>query len=192
MDKRGIFSASRLFNRTPEKAYLREWAEVLAQPAENLQDSKETSVVIFRLADQWFSLPTLLFSEIASERTINKIPHQNHSILLGVVNLRGQLRLCFSMHRLLEVEQRVDPIHNTLKKGYPRLLAITDGEEIWTFPVEEVDRVGEIDNSKISNVPVNVSNSQENCLKGILHLNRKKIHVIDQELFLVNLKRNLL
>ncbi len=98
-------STDKLFDRPPEASYLEEWSKLLAQPQEKFEETKETSMVVFRLSNEWFALSALVFSEIGNERIINTIPCHCDDIILGVVNLRGQLRLCVSMLKLLELEK---------------------------------------------------------------------------------------
>ncbi|QLH34758.1 MAG: hypothetical protein HWD61_00330 [Parachlamydiaceae bacterium] len=63
MENFGNNSANKLFERMPELTYLEEWASLLAQVPEKDAEIKETSLVIFRLSDEWFALPTLIFQK---------------------------------------------------------------------------------------------------------------------------------
>jgi len=191
MEKTGTVSMNKLFDRAPDPSYLEEWSKLLAESSEQFEEVKEFPVVAFRLYNEWFGLSALIFSEIASQRTINEIPYHNNPILLGIVNLRGQLRLCFSMHLLLGMTNDLELASNGSKTQYPRLLAITEQNEVWTFPVEEVEGILQIDLTKMSNIPVNVLNSKENFLKGVVNWDDKKIYVINEELLFMTLRRKL-
>lgn len=183
-------SINKLFDRPLDAIYLQEWAKLLAQPPEPLQYVKETALVFFRLSEEWFALPALVFSEIASDRVINQLPYRLNSITLGVVNLRGQIRTCFSLHALLNIKPQEITSKNSSKK-YPRLVAIKDDKDIWTFPVDEVEGVYLCDLSMMTNVPVNILNSKENYLKGIIKEHDKKIYVIEEEILFLGLRRKL-
>ena len=127
-------STDKLFDRPPEASYLEEWSKLLAQPQEKFEETKETSMVVFRLSNEWFALSALVFSEIGNERIINTIPCHCDDIILGVVNLRGQLRLCVSMLKLLELEKPfIEATDQAFKCHYPRLLAINNEGDMWTF-----------------------------------------------------------
>lgn len=193
MEKFGIISADKLFDRAPDESYLEEWSALLARPAEREEEAKEISLVVFRLSKDWFALPALLFYEISMLRTINSIDFHD-PIVLGVINLRGQLRFCFSLHALLEIEKGPDTKFEALtaKLHYPRLLAIKDEKEIWTFPVEEVDGVYPLDLSKMSNVPVNVLDLPENYIKGVIKREEKKIYIINEEILFKGFRRRIL
>lgn len=193
MENFEVKSAHKLFERPPQKDYLEEWSKLLAQPTEQQLETNDTSLVIFRLENEWFGLSALVFSEIGVQRTINLIPYQNDSIVLGVVNVNGQLRLCFSLHDLLGIKKVNREKSEKMKFGahYPRMLTITEGIELFTFPVEEVESVYQFDLSKMTNVPVNVLNSKENYLKGLISWNDKNIFIINEELLFLSLHRRL-
>jgi chemotaxis-related protein WspD len=183
-------SATKLFERVPGQAYLEEWTKILAHVPENAEEIKEASYVIFRLSKDWFALSTLAFSNIGSERTINLLPYHEDPAILGIVNLQGQLRLCFSMHILLgvEAEEKKTKEEST---HYKRLLAISNESDLWTFPADEVLSVVSLDVSKTANVPVNLLNAKENYLKSVFTFNEKKIYIIDEEMLFMSLRRRL-
>lgn len=194
MEQSKIASANTLFDREPDISYLEEWAKLLAKPLEKVEDAKETSMVVFRLSNEWFSLPTLLFSEISIPHLINPIPCQKDSLVLGIVNLRGQLLVCFSMHKLLGIkEEKTNKLkHYKIDFHYPRLGAISDENMFLTFPIDEVDGIYSIDLSQMSNIPITIANSQENYLKGAIKWNEKKIYIINEEILFQNLRSKIL
>lgn len=184
MENFGNNSANKLFERMPELTYLEEWASLLAQVPEKDAEIKETSLVIFRLSDEWFALPTLIFSEIGAQYTINSMPYYHDPAILGVINLKGQLRVCFSLHVLLDLKK--SPLVN-----FPRFLAISDKNEIWTTPVDEVKGIYQYDLSLLSNVPVDFANMRENFLKGVINWNEKNIYLINDEILFSSLRRRI-
>ena len=109
---------------------------------------------------------------------------------MGVVNIQGQLRLCFSLHTLLglEREAKEEKLATVFGSHYPRLLAITEGNELFTFPAEEVEGVYQFDLSKMTNVPVNILNSRENYTKGVIKWNEKNIYIINEDMLFLSLR----
>ena len=94
-------------------------------------------------------------------RPVHRIPHRSNDILIGLVNLRGQLQLCISLHGLLgvdvldaslphppcpislsrkraEVKEATDAGSSTAQGS--RLVVLRDRErsETWIFAAEEV------------------------------------------------------
>lgn len=195
MKKCGITTANKLFDRFPDPLYLEECTRQLAQPQEVVSEEvKESSFVVFRLSNEWFGLSALVFSEIATMRAVNILPHKMDPILLGVVNLRGQLCISFSLHVLLgldEKEQETKSVEKRSKIHYSRLIAISYEKQIFTFPVDDVDSVFQFDLSKMMNVPVNISHSKENFLKGVVILQDKRINIINEEILFSTLLRRL-
>jgi len=97
-------AAVAFFDRTPPDGYLDEWREVLEAPLDEA-DSDSQSLLVFRLADEWFALTAEVLAEVTSLRTVHKIPHRSNTVLAGMVNVRGQLLLCGSLHGLLGLRQ---------------------------------------------------------------------------------------
>ena len=101
-------AAEAFFNRAPPDGYLDEWRRVLETTSENTESSG-LSVLVFRLADEWFSLAAESLTEVTPLRRIHTIPHRSNSVFAGMVNVRGQLLLCCSLHGLLGLRQ-IDPL----------------------------------------------------------------------------------
>lgn len=187
--KLGILSANKLFDRPADPAYLEEWARLLSQPTDKQEEVNESPYIVFRLGSDWFGLSALVISEIASARAVNEVPHKNDSILLGIINLKGQLRFCFSMHNLLGVEKEQTILSPEDRTHYPRLVAIVMDQKLWTFPVDEVDSIYQIENKLMTNVPVNITHSRENYLKGVVELNNRRVCVVNEDMLFKTLDR---
>jgi chemotaxis-related protein WspD len=190
-----VTSSTKLFERLAQKQYLEEWTKLLALPQENLEETNESSLVVFRVAKEWFGLSALVFAEIGAQRTINLITYPNDPFILGVVNVQGQLRLCFSLQVLFSLENQAKEDRSEKQatgSHYPRLLILTQGNDLFTFPVEEVESVYQFDLSKMSNVPINIFKTRENYLKGVIRKNEKNIYVINEEMLFLSLRRRML
>lgn len=142
--------AARAFLERPApEGYLEDWARRLAEPEERI-DPDLASIVIFRLHAEWLALPTGWLVEITDPQPVHSIPHRTDDVLLGLVNIRGQLRLCVSLHGLLGVEPPAHDAHavrlevddrGILRTPYHRMIILRDGMEEWVFPAEEVLKV---------------------------------------------------
>ncbi len=139
-------TARAFFDRPPPDDYLAEWARRLAQPeVETAQDLR--SVVIFRLQTEYLALGTTHLVEITDPHTVHSIPHRSNQVLLGLVNIRGQLRLYVSLHGLLGVGSTVPGALGTTKAGhhgtfghttYSRMVVLQHRGEQWVFLADEV------------------------------------------------------
>lgn len=185
-----VISANRLLDREPDEAYLSEWTSLLQREAAAEIEKNAQSVVIFRLTGEWLAIATDIFAEIAHTRIVHRVPHRSGPLLLGVVNLRGHLRLLISLHKLLDLEEETH-VEKVERKQYARLVAIRKGADFWTFPVDEVYGNYVFAKADLQNVPVTITKSTANFLRGVVAWEGRSVGVIDEELLFQSLKRSL-
>ena len=185
-------SANKLLERKPDESYILEWSRLLQEQKNEVVRTDEKSVVVFRLGREWLGMATVIFHEVAERRMIHKIPHRGGNILMGMANLRGQLRICVNMHNLLEIEASHQQNQQSSSVIYQRMLAIQSDDEFWIFPVDEVYGIHRYDPNNVENVPVTVSKSTANYITGVVTWNNMNIGILDEELLLYSLKRSLL
>ncbi|MGD8572022.1 MAG: chemotaxis protein CheW, partial [Gammaproteobacteria bacterium] len=120
-----------------------------------------------------------VFVEVAQARSIHRIPHQSGSLILGVVNVSGAVRLCFSLAHLLGVNtdgaQQPSPLHGV----YQRYLAIKVNDAGYVFPVDEVGGVYRYDPQDLKQVPVTVEPRKAELLLGVLDIKGNNVACID-------------
>lgn len=150
----------------------------------------EEPVVIFRLGNEWLALSARIFAEVSDFKKIHKVPHRDNKTLLGIVNLRGQLKLCVALHHLLELEKNDLGFENS-PPSQRRMLAIQNEGEQWIFPVNEVFGIYHVDMSQIENTPITVAKSTANYLRGIISWTENNVGLLDEELIFYSLKRSL-
>src|SRR3954470_7772540 len=112
-------AARAFFDRPAPGGYLAEWTRWLAQSEEpGGHEAGETiaggerdrvGVLIFRLGQEWLAFRTQTVAEGTLPRPVHRIPHRSNDVLIGLVNLRGQLQLCISLSGLLGVESALGP-----------------------------------------------------------------------------------
>ncbi len=136
------------FDRPPPEGYLEEWTERLAAP-DDPPEPDVRSLLIFRLGAEWLALPTAQLSEVTSPQPIHSVPHRSNEGLLGLVNIRGQIRLCVSLHHVLGV----DPAATSRRVTPPRMIILQDHGEQWVFPVDEVTRAVRLSGSVLRPAP---------------------------------------
>jgi len=168
--------------------YLNEWNHLLAQPEEKFRVIDEVPVVIFRLGYQWLALPTHVIDEITEMRKVHSIPHRTNKILLGVVNLRGQLELCVSMHSLLGITECV--AENRISTLYSRMLSIRHDKTQWIFKADEVYGIYRFPMDSLQQIPVTAFKSNVSHLKGIFEWGEIKVGLINEELLIQHLRRS--
>ena len=195
-------AAEIFFNREPPKGYLEEWQHVLETPPEDT-DSSGLSVLIFRLANEWFAFASESLTEVTPLRKVHTIPHRSNSVFTGMVNVRGQLLLCCSLHGLLGLQQLASPImkatRNTdLEKDRSRTIQTTDDAAIlaperllvtslitgrvtrrWTFPVNEVAGVHRVGKEEVREVPSTLGKPGQRFSSALFSWNPRTVSLLD-------------
>lgn len=180
-----------LLDRRPPEEYLEEWTEALAGEKETgIKDA--ISVVVFRLGQEWMALGTDIFREVAEMGDIHKIPHCNDAVLMGLVNIRGELQLCFSLHVLFNIETPEDSTPPSGTKVSKRMLVAERDKSCWIFPVDEVYGICRYDPNDLQNVPATVSKAAASYTKGVFHLAEKNIGHLDDALLFGALNRRMM
>ena len=179
-----------LERRLPEK-YESTWANIYAQEKEE-QTTGTESITIFRLGSEWMAIPTNTIKEITEIQTIHSIPHRPNPVLRGLVNLRGQLRICVSLGHLLGVDKGEIISHTASARIYNRMLNIGNDTDDFVFVVSEVKDTYRIDPATLTPAPATISKAKGTFTRGIIKWNEHDIACLDSELLFYSLGSNLL
>lgn len=148
-------SAARgFFDRPPPEGYLVEWAEFLARPVAEANPD-EVGLLVFRLGDEWLALGSRLVVEVTTVRPVHRVPHRTNDVLAGLVNLRGQIQLCVSLHGLLGVEPAAGGAESGAKA---RLIVMRRDGDTWAFAADEVAGVRRVPRGDLQKVPSTLAN----------------------------------
>jgi chemotaxis-related protein WspD len=129
-------SARALLDREPPAGYLEEWTRLLAQPKALPAQTTET-MVIFRIGAEWLALRARCWVEVVAGRPIRRLPHRANPILAGLVAVRGEILLCYSLLDLLGL-RRADEPDASARKTAPRLMVACHENTKLAFPADEV------------------------------------------------------
>jgi chemotaxis-related protein WspD len=180
-----VFSAAAkgFFDRPAPSGYLAEWTRLLAAPV-IAEERDHISVLIFRLGPEWLALRTRAIVEVTTARQVHRIPHRSNQILTGMVNLRGQLQLIFSMHGLIGVETTGDTQERTANPargdGYRLVVMRSDGYT-WVFNADEVAGVERFARSKIQAVPSNLANPANSFSQAVIPWHDHSVGFLDEQ-----------
>lgn len=177
-----------MLDRELAPAYRQEWTELLARPKPT-RITGTKSVVIFRVGPEWLSLPAQVFQEVAERRVHHTLPHRDNDMLLGLVNIRGELLVCVSLSRLLGVE--VIKKKETQHSVYERLLVVAREGQRLVFPVNEVYGIHRYHPAELKEVPATVSLATAKYSQGVLLWEDKTVGCLDDELVFYTLNRSL-
>jgi chemotaxis-related protein WspD len=134
---------------------------------------EQLSVLIFRVATQWFCLPTEYCNSIEPLSSIHNLPRYSNETLLGIVNVKGDLHLCFSIANLLQVQKEpvVEEVTKTKRNSvvvYRRLLVMCYEGWYFVLPVDEVGGIKRINPDKTEKSATAFNNLQSAVIAGMI------------------------
>lgn len=189
--------ARAFFDRQAPAGYLDEWARELDAEVKPL-DSKDHSLLIFRLHHEWLALPTRAVVEVTDPRPVHRLPHRSNDILLGITNLRGRLQLQVSLHSLLGARESGNtdahpgpgggPSEKSGLSPSPRLVVIQGGGQTWVFLAEEVLGVHRFASGRLLAVPSTLANPANSYSQAVLEWRGHSVGVLDDRRVLAALR----
>ncbi len=193
------------FDRSAPPGYLEGWTSWLARtdeqavPVATAADSDapgahaEAGVLIFRLDREWLAFRTRTVVEVALPRPVHRIPHRANANLSGLVNLRGQLQLCFSLHALLGVHDSIagtpasfaDDSSDGGRRAttLQRLIVLRDRarSEVWAFSADEVHGVERVARGDMQRVPSTLATPAVSFSQASLPWHGRSVGVLDEQ-----------
>jgi chemotaxis-related protein WspD len=177
-----------LLNRALPQDYRDEWTQYFAENRKPATVSR-TSVVIFRVANEWLALPTPTVQEIAEHRTVHSIPHRRHGVVLGLANIRGELLLCVSVGRLLGLDHGASP--EKLRTFYDRLLVVVWEGKRLVFPADEVHGIHRVVPENLTPPPTTIAKAASTFTHGLFAWQQTLVGLLDPESLFATLNRSL-
>ena len=166
-------TAGRRFLDAPSPAgYLDEWTARLAVRDE-IREGDESSVLVFRLGDEWLALPVAVLVEVTRPRMQHRIPHRG-GLLAGMVNIRGELHLCVRLDLLLGVAAVADP-----DPEVRRLVVIRRAGEGWAFAADAVDQVHRVLLPELTTAAPTLARSQVKMTRGVFPHAGRSVGLLD-------------
>jgi chemotaxis-related protein WspD len=127
-------TAQRLLEQPAIEEYVAELTALLAKPLEASRTT-DRSFVLFELSGERLALPTSHVAEVSVvTKGPSRMPHRSNETFAGLLNLHGQLELCFSLERLVGRARSDDKPH-----GYA--LVLSHQEQRWVLLVDSVEGV---------------------------------------------------
>jgi chemotaxis-related protein WspD len=113
-----------LLDRAAPAGHLEAWSEELARAKDSVAADDRLSLFVFRVGNEWLALPMSTVKEVAEPLPVRTLPRRSGGLLAGLVNVRGELHLAFSMTMLLGVEAGENNPSSALRAPSP----LTRGE----------------------------------------------------------------
>lgn len=179
----------RMLERTMPRDYRREWTERYAQE-QRVAEKTNHSVLVFRLGDEWLALESRYVKEITQTRKIHSLPHRSDKLVKGLINIRGELKLCISIGTLLKLEKARDS-YTTDHEILERMILIESEQQSFIFPVSEVHGILHYTDHELQSLPATLANTRNKFSRGIVAWNARHVGIIDHELLFYALGRGL-
>jgi chemotaxis-related protein WspD len=176
-----------LLERDLPRNYEKGWSQVFAEKKEE-ELPGTVSVLIFRIAKQWFALPAQLLEEVITPQPLHTVPHRDKAVLKGVINVHGEIRLCVSLKALLDLENHSDEKEE--QSSYRRMIVVNKDENRWVFPVDEIHGILRVHPQMFENVPVTVAKAKTAFTKHLFKWEGTAVALLDDELLLYRLRRS--
>ena len=178
-----------LLDTDPPSDYLAFWTRQIAEE-KTLAERDTHSVLVFRTGAEWLALPTAVLTQIASVRPIHTIPHRRGGVVLGLVNIAGELLVCFSLSQVMGVEHASTPKTPGHRAEGRFLVAQREGARA-VFPADEVYGIQHFHQRDLAPVPATVARAAATYTQGVLPWQNKTVGLIDDQLLFHTLNRSL-
>lgn len=177
-------AARTFFDRAAPAGYLDDWRAILEEPAA-APAADTTSVLVFRLGGEWLALPTAVLVEVTPLRTLHRLPHRSKGVLAGIVNIRGQLQLCASLHDLVGIVGGSSPAGDQAgDRATARLLVVerpsVEGTDRWVFGVDEVAGVQRVSKGMLRAVPSTVGHAGGRLSSALFAWQDRTVALLDE------------
>ena len=181
-------AARRLLDREVDGEYLSQWADRFAQEKQAVQADSHSALIV-RIGAQWLALATAVLDEVAECRPVHPLPHRRGNIVLGLVNVRGELLVCVSLSKLLNIG--MEPNKQSGCGGSGRLVVIRHDGGRLAFPVDEVQTCQRYAEHELRPPPATIAKSGVAHTKRILWWRTKMVACLDTERVLNELNESL-
>jgi chemotaxis-related protein WspD len=147
-----------------------EWTAILAE--EKQATGGTVSLMVFRVGSEWLALPTATLEQVVEERPVHVVPDRSNRKFRGLVNIDGELLLCYSAARLLGIEEEGSP---------RRMLVAAKGSERMVFSVDEVRGVLRVAEADLGEPPATVERSPAALTKAVFPLDERQAGLLDTD-----------
>jgi len=185
-------AGQQLFEREPPAEYVRErTAQLSGQVAEEATGSEP--MIVFRIEEEWLALDVDAVVEVAELRPVHRVPHRTDRLLMGVVNIRGELQLCVSLRALLGIDgsDRLSDDSSESEGSLCRLLVCDRQGQRWAFAVDEVAGVQRVVIDRLGNVPSTIAKSVKRLVKAVFRCDEKSVGRLDVDRIFASLEEGI-
>lgn len=193
----GVYARAgrRLLDRAIPADLRREWTAHYARPKRQIA-ACDTSGILFRLGTEWYALDTTLLQEIAEARPMHTLPHRQQGVLIGLVNVRGELLLLVALSRLLQSGGADSETAGQYVRGTSlcqRLFVGNADFNRFAFPVDEVQGIHQFNRAELTAPPLTATPASRTFTRGLFRCSRGgyTVSYLDAAALIYQLNRSL-
>ncbi|WP_246792626.1 chemotaxis protein CheW [Burkholderia perseverans] len=149
------------------------------------------AVLAFRVADEWLALPTAVVRQIVDDLPIHSLPDRRSRAVLGIVNVRGTLRIAVSLAELLGLEAGAPRAAGGARAGFRRMLVVAHRGEPVVFPVDDVEGVLRFGAADRAATPATVARAGSAHTRGVFVWRDRIVGLLDEDRLFESLLRSL-
>lgn len=164
-----------VLERTPPGGYVTQWRKEIAHQ-QGESDTTLTGVMTFRIAEEWFAVPAKTLQEIAEQRTIHRVPHNDNPHVVGIVNIGGEVDICYSLGDFLGLSKQANVIN-----AYERLMVVIYNGDRYIFPVNEVSGMTRYGEADVLPVPATLGGDKSSYVDGMFVMGKTHIAILNIE-----------
>ncbi len=185
-------AAHALLDRPLPADYAAERTRHFSQP-KRAGEADIAAVLLFRLRDEWFGLPTNVVSEVTDVRPVHGLPHRRTGVVVGVTNIRGELLVCVALDVLLHLDQRRTPAPAAAETATSRrrLIVLRRGDFRAVCGVDEVHGVYRAPARERRPVPATLAKSASPFSAHVLNWRAASVGLLDDQAVFAALQRAL-
>ncbi|MES2128073.1 MAG: chemotaxis protein CheW [Pseudomonadota bacterium] len=182
-------AAQQNLQRPVDTAYRQHWAGVFRQP-EQEADADASSALVFRVGQEWLSLPTRLFQSVAPTAPPHRLPHRTGGALLGVVNVAGKLYPAVSLAAVLGIDDSIS-VAEAGRHTFARLLVLDWEGQAYALPVADLHGIVRYSGAALRAPAATINKGLLRFLTGVLARDERQVGCLDAALLGHHLERAL-
>ncbi len=163
---------ARTLAETAEEVLARRASSLALETAEE-EVSDQLSLLLFRIADEWYAVSVSDVREIFQEYEVTTIPCVPEFIL-GVVNVRGEILSVTDPARLMHLGT-IEPVDGVM----PPAVVIADTEVATALVVDEIGDISDIPNGSIEPPVSIIDRAQAEFIAGSVYVNGEMVGLLN-------------
>jgi chemotaxis-related protein WspD len=183
-------AAAEVLNGRAPDGYLAEWTAHFAREKTAVVRDNQ-SVLIFRLGAEWLALSTDAFQQVSELKTVHSLPHRRSNVVLGLVNIRGELVVCISLPRALKIDEAPVRKAEPGRAVRPFLLVLRHEGSRLAAPVDEIGGIHHFSAGEMKDLPATVDVALSTYARGILPWRERSVGWLDHALLFYSLNKSL-